>query len=145
MIETNLDDVSGQLVGYCIEKIWELGPMDVWTTPISMKKQRPGITLSVLCRRDQLEAVESILFSETSTLGVRRWPVERTVLHREPCQLTTHWGVVDGKKAVLPNGTEKFSIEFESAKRLAREKGCSVREIMEIAKNSGYPISKHDT
>jgi uncharacterized protein (TIGR00299 family) protein len=129
-VETNLDDVSGELIGHCIDQLWTVSPLDVWTTPIQMKKQRPGVTLSVLCRREQLEAVESILFTETTTIGIRRFSVERTVLHREPCQLETPWGKIDAKKTILPDGTEKTAPEFESAKRLAAEKGISVREIL---------------
>lgn len=131
MVETNLDDLSGELVGYCIEQLWTLQPLDVWTTPIQMKKQRPGVTLSVLCHQDQLEAVESILFTETTTLGIRRWPVQRTILTREACRLSTPWGFVDAKRAVLPDGSTKIAPEFESARRLAMEKGISVREILD--------------
>lgn len=133
MLETNLDDISGELIGHCVEQLWTLSPLDVWTTPIQMKKQRPGVTLSVLCRREQVEPIESLLFSETSTLGVRRWQVERTVLRRENSQLTTPWGLLDIKRAVLPNGKEKTSPEFESAKRIAAEKGIPVREVYHYA------------
>ncbi len=131
MVETNLDDLSGELVGYCVEKLWELGPLDVWTTPISMKKQRPGVVLSVLCRREQLHAVETVLFAETTTLGVRRWLVERTVLEREACQRETPWGLVDAKRAVLPDGTEKIAPEFESLRKIARENNVSLREVFQ--------------
>ena len=96
-----------------------------------MKKQRPGVTVSILCRRYQIEIVESILFTETTTIGVRRSPVERTVLYREPCQIETPWGKIDAKKVVLPNGNEKITPEFESDKRLAVENNISVREIFE--------------
>ena len=131
ILETNLDDVSGEIVGHCIERLWTLSPLDVWCTPVQMKKQRPGITLSVLCRREQVELVEATIFDETTTIGIRRWPVERTVLHRESCQLTTPWGLLDAKRAVLPDGKEKIAPEFESVKRLAAERGISVREILD--------------
>ncbi|MDR1965001.1 MAG: nickel pincer cofactor biosynthesis protein LarC [Planctomycetaceae bacterium] len=131
IVETNLDDVSGELIGHCVDQLWKAAPLDVWTTPIQMKKQRPGVMLSVLCRRNQIEAIESILFTETTTIGIRRIPVERTVLHRESCRIDTPWGKIDAKKVTLPNGTEKITPEFESAKRLAAENKISVREIFE--------------
>ncbi|MDR0706099.1 MAG: nickel pincer cofactor biosynthesis protein LarC [Planctomycetaceae bacterium] len=131
VIEANIDDASGELIGHCIEQLWNVSPLDVWTTPIQMKKQRPGVTISILCRRNQIETVESILFTETTTIGVRRFPVERTVLYREPCRIETTWGKMDAKKVVLPNGHEKITPEFESVKRLAAENNISVREIFE--------------
>ncbi|MDR2441297.1 MAG: nickel pincer cofactor biosynthesis protein LarC [Planctomycetaceae bacterium] len=131
IVETNLDDASGELIGHCIDQLWTISPLDVWTTSIQMKKQRPGVTLSILCRRDQIETIESILFTETTTIGVRRFPVERTILHREPCRIETAWGKLDAKKIILPNGNEKITPEFEAVKRLAAENNISVREIFE--------------
>jgi uncharacterized protein (TIGR00299 family) protein len=131
IVETNIDDMSGELIGHCIERLWTLSLLDVWVTPIQMKKQRPGVMISVLCRQEQINAVEQLLFTETSTLGIRRYPVERTVLRREACRIDTTFGEVEAKRAMLPDGTEKISPEFESIKRLAADKGVSVREMME--------------
>jgi uncharacterized protein (TIGR00299 family) protein len=131
IVETNLDDTTGELIGYCVDQLWQQAPLDVWTTAIQMKKQRPGITISVLCRQEQIENIERILFSETTTLGIRRFPVDRTLLNREPCRLNTPWGEVKGKKATLPDGTEKIAPELESVKQLAAEKGVAVRAIMD--------------
>ena len=129
-LETNLDDLTGELIGHCVERLWATGPLDVWTTPIMMKKQRPGVTLSVLCRRENVEAVKHVLFTETSTLGVRCRAVERTVLPREACKMSTPWGEVDAVRATLPDGTQKIAPEFESAKRLAEEHNVPLREVM---------------
>ena len=131
LVETNIDDMSGQLIGYCVERLWTLHPLDVWTTAITMKKQRPGVMISVLCRQEQIAEVESILFRETTTLGVRRRPVERTVLQRKPCKISTEWGEVDGKSATLPDGTETVAFEYESARQLALDKGVPLRFIRE--------------
>jgi len=131
VIETNIDDTTGELVGHCVERLWTLAPLDVWVTPIQMKKQRPGVSVSVLCRQEQITSVELMLFSETSTLGIRRYPVERTALYREPHRIKTLWGEVDAKRAFLPDGTEKISPEFESVKRLAVAKGVPVWKMME--------------
>jgi uncharacterized protein (DUF111 family) len=131
IVETNIDDMTGELLGHCVERLWMLSPLDVWTTPIQMKKQRPSVLLSVLCRQEQINAVEMLLLSETSTLGVRHYPAERTVLYREPHRIATPWGEVEAKRAFLPDGTEKISPEFESVKRLAAARGISVWKIME--------------
>ena len=131
MVETNIDDMTGELTGHCVERLWTLSPLDVWITPIQMKKNRPGITISVMCRQEQIALVEMILFSETSTLGVRHYPAGRSSLYREPHRIKTPWGEVDAKRAFLPDGTEKISPEFESVKRLAAAKGIPVWKIME--------------
>ena len=76
-LETNIDDISGELIGYCIERLWDAGALDVYTTAIGMKKNRPGVLLSVLCRPAEADRLEEIIFQETSTLGVRRLTVHR--------------------------------------------------------------------
>ena len=129
IVETNIDDMSGELIGHCVERLWTLSPLDVWVTPIQMKKQRPGVIISVMCRQEQIRSVEMMLIYETSTLGVRRYLVERTTLHRESYQIKTPWGEVDAKRAFLPDSTEKISLEFESVKRLAAAKGIPVWKI----------------
>jgi uncharacterized protein (TIGR00299 family) protein len=134
VLETNIDDSTGEVVGHCIDCLWNASPLDVWTTGVQMKKQRPGIMLSVLCRHEQINELEGILFRETTTIGVRRWAVERTILKREPCKLKTPWGNIDAKKLILPDGTEKTTPEFESAKKLSTESGISVREILSNSK-----------
>ena len=131
IVEANIDDMPGELTGHCAERLWTLSPLDVWVTPIQMKKQRPGVVISVMCRPEQVKSVEMFLFSETSSLGVRRYSVERTVLHREPHRVKTPWGEVDAKRAFLPDGTEKITLEFESVKRLSAAKGVPVWQIME--------------
>ena len=131
VVETNIDDMTGELAGHCVDRLWALSPLDVWITPIQMKKQRPGVIVSVLCHYEQIQAVEMLLFSETSTLGIRRYQVERTALYREPHRIKTPWGDVNAKRAFLPDGTEKIMPEFESVKRLAAAKGVSVRKILD--------------
>jgi len=131
IIETNIDDMTGELTGHCVERLWTLSPLDVWVAPIQMKKQRPGVMISVMCRQDQIASMEMLLLSETSTFGVRRYPVERTVLYRESCPIRTPWGEVEAKRGFLPDGTEKIVPEFESVKRLAAAKGIPLWKIME--------------
>ena len=97
MLETNLDDVSGEVIGHCIAQLWDAGALDVYTTAIQMKKNRPGVKLSILCGAEKVAAMETIVFRETGTLGIRRWPTARHVLPREIRQVATAWGPVEGK------------------------------------------------
>jgi uncharacterized protein (TIGR00299 family) protein len=131
IVETSIDDMPGELVGHCVERLWTFSPLDVWVTPIQMKKNRPGVIISVMCRQEQVNMVKTLLFSETSTLGVRQYSVERTALYREPHRIKTPWGEVDAKRAFLPDGTEKISPEYESVKRLSAAKGVPVWKIMD--------------
>ena len=143
VLETNLDDVSGELIGYCTSLLWDAGALDVYTTGIQMKKNRPGVKLSVLCREEDIRPVEAILFAETATLGVRRWPVSRHVLDRRPHQVQTEWGPIDGKLGWLSGEPSRFSPEFESCRRVAAERGVPLREVYEMAKRA-YNVSEAD-
>ncbi|GAB4135941.1 nickel pincer cofactor biosynthesis protein LarC [Thermopirellula anaerolimosa] len=120
-VETHLDDVPGEIVGYTVERLLEAGALDVFASAGQMKKNRPAIRLTVLCRDEHLAAVESVVLTETTTLGVRRWPVERRVLKRESAEVRTRWGTVAGKVAFTPEGTRRFSPEFESCREAARK------------------------
>src|SRR5437660_867081 len=89
VLETNLDDLPAEVIGYCSELLFTAGALDVFSTPIFMKKNRPGVLLSVLAPEAVIPAVEEVLFRETTTLGVRRYPVSRTKLHRRACSVQT--------------------------------------------------------
>ncbi len=123
VVETNLDDTSGELVGHAISLLWQAGALDVYTTAIQMKKNRPGITLSALCPAESIGALEAILFRETSTLGVRRWPVERRKLRRERHIVETAFGPVSGMLAWVDDRTARFSPEYEACRQLAEQRG----------------------
>src|SRR6476469_5847413 len=99
VLETNLDDISGEIVGHCTAKLFEAGALDVYTTSIQMKKNRPGVLLSVLCGPDLVPKMEKIIFKETGTLGIRRWPASRHKLERRPHSVQTTWGTIEGKLA----------------------------------------------
>jgi uncharacterized protein (TIGR00299 family) protein len=136
VLETNLDTASGELIGYCAERLWEAGALDVYTTAIQMKKNRPGVKLTVLCRPDMAAAVEDILFRETATLGVRRWTAARTVLARQPHGVETPWGLVEGKIAWLGDGRPRFAPEFESCRRIAIERQAPLGDVYEAARKA---------
>jgi len=136
VLETNLDDTSGEMIGYCTSRLWEAGALDVYTTPIGMKKNRPGVKLSVICHQADVAAVEAILFRETTTLGVRRWTVARRVLKREPCTVQTPFGPVEGKVGYLDGGGARFAPEFESCRRAAAEQDVPLRDVYEAAQRA---------
>ena len=136
VLETNLDDTSGELVGYCISRLWDAGALDVYATAIQMKKNRPAVKLTVLCHPGDAAAMEDIVFSETSTLGVRQWTAARHVLRRQPHSVTTPWGPVEGKIGWLHNDLPRFAPEFESCRRVAAAHQTPLREVYEAAQRA---------
>jgi uncharacterized protein (TIGR00299 family) protein len=136
VLETNLDDISGELVGYCTMLLAEAGALDVYTTAIQMKKNRPGVSLRVLCHAADVEKMERIMFRETTTLGVRRWPASRHKLDRTPHSVKTRWGTVEGKLAQLPGGQKSFSPEYESCRLVAKENAVPLKEVYELARRA---------
>ena len=136
VLETNLDDVPGEWIGYCRQRLAEAGALDVYTTPIQMKKNRPAVMLSVLCRRDEVPQLERIVFEETGSLGIRRWSASRHILPREAHSVDTPWGNVRGKLAHLPDGRPSFSPEYESCRGLAARTGVPLREVYRAAQQA---------
>lgn len=128
-LETNLDDVSGEIVGHCMGQLLEAGALDVYTTAIQMKKNRPAVKLTVLCEAGRIAALEAILFRETTALGVRRWANHRHKLQRREHRVHTKWGEVIGKVALLQDGSQRFSPEYESCRQLAAEHGIPLQTV----------------
>jgi uncharacterized protein (DUF111 family) len=95
-----------------------------------MKKHRPGVLLSVQCRPEDADRIQSILFAELPTLGVRRSNLMRTVLARRVHEVSTRWGKVSGKIAVLPDGSQRFTPEYEACRRIAGENGVPLAVVM---------------
>jgi len=133
VLETNLDDVSGEVIGHTTTLLLEAGALDVYTTPIQMKKNRPGVILSALSSTTLVPKLEKIIFRETKTLGVRRWLVSRHKLERRPHSVETTWGRIEGKLAVLTDGSTSFSPEFESCRRIAQERNAPLQDIYDAA------------
>ncbi|MFO0914674.1 MAG: nickel pincer cofactor biosynthesis protein LarC [Pirellulales bacterium] len=133
VLETNLDDVTGEMIGYCIERLWEAGALDVYTTAITMKKNRPATKITVLAGLDRQAACEEILGLETGTLGIRRWLVQRHKLPRESMQVMTAWGAVAGKRIRLPDGSAGFTPEYEACRQLALTHRLPLSRVYESA------------
>jgi hypothetical protein len=129
MLETNLDDVPAEVIGYCFDQLFAAGALDVFSTPIQMKKNRPGVLLSVLAPQSALAVLEAILFRETETFGIRRYAVERSKLEREAVTVETRWGAVRGKRGWRAEGLSVFTPEYEDCARVARQHGIALREV----------------
>jgi uncharacterized protein (DUF111 family) len=124
MLETNLDDASPQIVGYVMDRVLELGALDCFFTPVQMKKNRPGVLLSVLCGHEQKESVMKLLFTETTTLGVRSHEVSRRALERSVVRVETQYGPIDVKVAHLDGCVVNEMPEFEQCREAARRLEC---------------------
>ena len=135
-LESDIDDASGEVLGYTMKKLMDAGALDVHFTPIYMKKNRPAYELTVICKEDRKEAMENILFSETTTIGIRELaPLMRSVLHREEKEVDTAYGRVQVKEVTL--GSEKRCYpEYESVKKRAEEKQVPFQTVFNAAKNS---------
>ena len=138
-LETNLDDVSGEVIGYTTTLLLAAGALDVYCTAIQMKKNRPAVKLSVLCQSAEISLLEQIIFRETQTLGIRRWPVSRHKLERRAYAVDTVWGRVEGKLVTLNDGSISFSPEYESCRQIATTKNIPLQEIYEAARKAFDP------
>ena len=125
LIETNIDDISPQILGYVMERSFELGALDCWFTPIQMKKNRPATMVSILCKSVNKDIFAELLYSETSTIGVRIREVDRECLSREMVSVETRYGTVDVKIARRADEVMNAMPEYDQVKKLAREKGVA--------------------
>jgi uncharacterized protein (TIGR00299 family) protein len=136
VLETNLDDVPAEVIGYCYDLLLAAGALDVFTVPLFMKKNRPGVLLSVLAPEPLLPALEDILFRQTTTFGIRRYPVSRNKLERRPHRVETPWGAVQGKLGWRAGQAPIFSPEYEDCASIARQHGVALREVYAQALHS---------
>ncbi len=139
-LETNIDDCTGEALGYTMEKLFEAGALDVYFTPIQMKKNRPAWELSVICGEGEREALEDLIFCHTTTIGIRRYEVRRTVLERRKETVETEWGPA-AVKVCSRKGRQEAYPEYESVKRLCEAGGLSFGEayglVRGLAENGG--------
>ena len=133
ILEANVDDMSPQLAGYVTERLLEAGALDATVTPVYMKKDRPGFTLTVLARPEDRERLGALLFAETTTLGIRSYPAERRVLERDWVEVETGYGVVRVKVARDGAGVRNIAPEYEDCRRVARDKGVPLKEVLQRA------------
>lgn len=132
VLETNVDDASGEILGYTMDKLISAGAKDVFYSPIFMKKNRPAYKLTVLCAENKREALENIIFAETTTIGIRRRYETRTCLERSFDSIETKYGNLD-VKIVVKNGEKTIYPEYESAKKLAEENNVPLKDIYKLS------------
>ena len=130
VLETNLDDCSPEVIGYALDRIWAAGALDVFATPIQMKKSRPGVKVTAIVPRGRVSAVEDVLFRETSTFGVRRYEVQRSTLQREIRTVGTPYGQARVKMGIRGGRAIACEPEYEDCRRIAEAKGLALREVM---------------
>ena len=135
VLEANLDDMNPQIYGYFLEKALAAGALDVFATPVQMKKNRPGMLVTVLCKPDDESKFHEMLFAETTTLGVRTYTAERRVLARQWETVHTAFGEVRIKVARLNGHIRQASPEFEDCRKLAEAKNVPLQRVMEAALN----------
>ena len=145
ILETNLDDISGEVIGHCSELLLAAGALDVYSTAIQMKKNRPGTKLTVLCAETDITSLEQILFRETATLGIRRWPADRHKLVRSIHHVETTWGLLAGKLAVLEDGSEVFSPEFEACREISQQHNVPLHQVFQAASTAFASDNKRST
>ena len=133
VIEANVDDMSPQLYGYFMEKALAAGALDVTCSPAQMKKNRPGLTISILCEPDQSDALAELLFSETTTIGVRILEARRKVLDREIVKVETAYGEVRVKVSRRHGNVVNAAPEFDDCQRLAAEKSAPLKQVIAAA------------
>ena len=129
IMETNLDDVSPEILGFVMEKAFDSGALDCWFTPIQMKKNRPATLLSILCRKEDKDKFIALLVRETPTLGVRIAEVERICLSREISKINTKFGEVPVKIARFRGEIVNIKPEFETLKEIAKRENLPLREV----------------
>lgn len=133
-LETDIDDSTGEALGYTIDRLMQAGALDVHYSPVYMKKNRPAWELTVICKKSRMEELEDIIFKETTTIGIREFPsVMRSILHRNQKQVETPFGIAEVKEVALP-GERRFYPEYESVKAIAEKKHLPFAEVYHLVK-----------
>ena len=130
-LETNIDDCTGEALGYVMDRLMDAGARDVHFVPVYMKKHRPAYELVVICDGQKMKELEQIIFRETTTIGIRRVKMDRTTLPREAAVVALQEGEIIVKKCFLPSGRVRYYPEYASVVKLAQESGASFQEIMD--------------
>ena len=134
-LETNVDDCTGEALAYTVERLMEAGARDANYSPVFMKKNRPGWVLNVICDEEIIEKMEQIIFKETTTIGIRRYELDRTTLPRDIKEVETKYGKARVKVCQLEDETRYYP-EYEDVAKLAKKNDISYMEMYDIVKNS---------
>lgn len=128
-IEVNLDDTPGEWLGYVMDKLFDAGANDVYYTPIYMKKNRPAVQLQLLCSENHFTDLKDILLSETTTLGIRYYPLTVYRMERRTRTVKTGWGPVTVKEGMQQGKVVKASPEYEDCKKIAEQHGIPLKDV----------------
>ncbi len=134
LIEANIDDMNPEIYAHLLDRLLAAGAADAWLTPVQMKKGRPAMVVAALCTAGRLAAVEQALFRESTTIGLRRQPIERRKLERSHTAVTTPWGAVRIKTAGEAGRILTAAPEYEDCRTLADEAGVPLREVYDAAR-----------
>ena len=134
-LETNVDDCTGEALAYTVERLMEAGARDANYSPVFMKKNRPGWVLNVICDEEDIETMEKIIFKETTTIGIRKYELDRTTLPREIIEVETKYGKARVKVCKLEDEIRYYP-EYEDVAELAKENDIAFMEMYDIVKNS---------
>ena len=133
-LETDIDDSTGEALGYTIDRLMQAGALDVHYSPVYMKKNRPAWELTVICKKSRMEELEDIIFKETTTIGIREFPsVMRSILRRNQKQVETPFGIAEVKEVALPV-ERRFYPEYESVKAIAEKEHLPFAEVYHLVK-----------
>ena len=135
-LETNIDDMNPQLYGRLMDRLFKKGALDVFWIPVQAKQNRPGILVTVLCPEQKREDMIEVLFKETTTFGVRYWPVERRILNRRFKMVTTPYGKVKVKVGSYKGKVYSVTPEYRSCQHLANKKKVAVKEVLNTVEKS---------
>ena len=133
VLEANIDDLNPQVFGYVMDRLLEEGALDAFGMPVQMKKNRPGMLLTVLCRTGDAAKLTHLIFTETTTLGIRQREEKRQALGREWVTVTTRWGDVRLKIASMNGTVTNYAPEYEDCRRIATERHVPLRSVMQEA------------
>jgi len=133
VLEANLDDLNPQVFGYVLDRLLEEGALDVFSVPVQMKKNRPGMLLTVLCHPEDSSRLSQVIFAETTTLGIRHREERREVLDRRFVPVETRWGKVRMKVAGMNGTTTNYAPEYEDCRRIAADHHVPLKTVMQEA------------
>ena len=142
VLEANLDDLNPQVFGYVMDRLLEDGALDAFGVPVQMKKNRPGTLLAVLCKPEDASKLTRLLFTETTTLGVRRREEKRQALARKWVTVDTRWGKVRMKVASMNGTVTNYAPEYEDCRRIATENHVPLKAVMQEALQKYFPVNE---
>lgn len=134
-LETDIDDCSGEVLGYVMKKLFKAGAKDVHYAPVFMKKNRPAWELTVICGEDKAEELEQIIFTETTTIGIREYPLRRSILNREEKEVETVYGKAAVKQVTFGDMTRAYP-EYDTVKKLAKKNKVPFMDVFDAVKEA---------